>query len=387
MDKSGAPLRTRLREKWLLFRNRLLASSDFQRRASSFLLTRGVARKQARTLFDLSAGFVYSQTLAFCVQTDLLARLEDEPKTTAELSALLSIPETPLRTVIRAACALKLIEPCGEDRFTLGQQGAALLGNPGVLAMIKHHALLYADLADPEQLVKAFGSKTNLANYWSYAARGNRQSATCDSSSQYARYSALMSATQPFVSREIFSAYSFEHHKVLLDLGGGDGAFTVAALQHAPRLKAKVVDLPPVAALARERIRQQNADGSAEAVDGDIFADPLPSGADLITLVRVLHDHNDEAVSGLLQKAHAALEPGGVLLIAEPMAGFPRGTPQVDTYFGIYLLAMGQGRPRSVDEITALLKEAGFAEVRALPTNIPLLTQVVIGRRKPSSSV
>ena len=36
----------------------------------------------------------------------------------------------------------------------LGPLGAAMVGNPGVAAMVEHHALLYADLADPVALLR-----------------------------------------------------------------------------------------------------------------------------------------------------------------------------------------------------------------------------------------
>jgi demethylspheroidene O-methyltransferase len=56
-------------------RNRLLASPGFQRWAAAFPLTRPVARRHTRELFDLVAGFVYSQVLAACVALDLFEDL------------------------------------------------------------------------------------------------------------------------------------------------------------------------------------------------------------------------------------------------------------------------------------------------------------------------
>ena len=65
----------------------------------------------------------------------------------------------------------------------------------------------------------------------------------------------------------------------------------------------------------------------------------------------------------LLAAAHAALAPGGTLLLAEPMAGTPGAEPVGDAYFGFYLLAMGSGRCRAAPRSSrALLREAGFAQ-------------------------
>jgi demethylspheroidene O-methyltransferase len=111
---------------------------------------------------------------------------------------------------------------------------------------------------------------------------------------------------------------------------------------------------------------------------GDFTADPLPEGADLVSLVRVLHDHDDAVVLALLRRVRAVLPKGGRLLIAEPMSATAGAEPAGDAYFGFYLLAMGRGRPRRPDELQALLAEAGFSGARLLPTHTPLLTRVMV---------
>ena len=54
------------------WRERLLTSPAFQRWAEANLLTRWIARRRATQVFDLMAGFVYSQVLLACVRLGLL---------------------------------------------------------------------------------------------------------------------------------------------------------------------------------------------------------------------------------------------------------------------------------------------------------------------------
>ena len=109
-----------------------------------------------------------------------------------------------------------------------------------------------------------------------------------------------------------------------------------------------------------------------------MLRDALPGGADIVSLVRVLHDHDDEPAQQLLRSAHRALSQGGRLLIAEPMAG-TRGAEDIgDTYFGMYLWAMGSGRPRTAGELTAMALEAGFSRCREYRTSMPLLVRVLV---------
>jgi demethylspheroidene O-methyltransferase len=97
-------------------------------------------------------------------------------------------------------------------------------------------------------------------------------------------------------------------------------------------------------------------------------------------LVRIVHDHDDESALTLLRSVRRALPAGGVLLLAEPMAGTPGAEPMGDAYFGFYLLAMGRGRPRTPAEIAKLLQKTGFGAIRSVSTPRPLLTALTIAR-------
>jgi demethylspheroidene O-methyltransferase len=133
--------------------------------------------------------------------------------------------------------------------------------------------------------------------------------------------------------------------------------------------------------LARERLSVQGLAARVEVVGGDFMVDALPLGADVISLVRVLFDHPDDRVLALLRRVHAALPPGGTVLVAEPMAGTPGAARMGDAYFGFYLLAMGRGRPRSADEHIELLAQAGFASARRVATRMPIQSSLVVATR------
>ncbi len=94
----------------------------------------------------------------------------------------------------------------------------------------------------------------------------------------------------------------------------------------------------------------------------------------------MLHDHDDRAALVLLHAIRRALVPGGLLLVAEPMSGAAGAEPVADAYFAFYLLAMGQGRPRSAAQVMALLAQAGFQGARSIPTAVPLQAGVVVAR-------
>lgn len=364
------------RLRWLGFRNRLLSSPGFQRWAAAFPFTRFVARRRARALFDLSAGFVYSQVLAAGIELGLYQKLESGPLSLAALAEALGLPLAGARRLAEASAALQLLERIGVDHYALGIHGAALLGNPAVAQMVAHHRLFYRDLADPVALLGGTHGPTALAQFWSYATRDR---AAPPNGVEVGPYSALMAGSQALIAEDILEAYPFGQHQCLLDVGGGEGAFLSSVAAAHPSLRLMLFDLPAVAARAEAALAARALLGRARAVGGDVFRDPLPAGADVISLVRVLHDHDDPQALAILRAARAALPPGGVVVIAEPLAQ-TRGAEAIGAYFELYLLAMGQGRPRTAAELSVLLRQAGFVAPKVLPTRRPMLTGLLIAR-------
>lgn len=368
------PLSAGWRGYWRVLRNRLLSSPAFQRWAVDFPLTRPIAQRRARALFDVTAGFVYAQVLFACVRLGLLPLLAAGPRPLVDLARHLDLSEAAAGRLLKAAASLGLAEPWPGGAYGLGPQGAALLGNPGIAAMVEHHAMLYGDLADPVALLRGERRHTDLGAYWSYAAA---QDPARLGPEAVADYTGLMAASQALIAGDILDAYSLKGHAGLLDVGGGDGTFAASVAARWPHLRLQLFDLPPVAARAQARFEREGLARRAQAQGGDMLTDALPTGADVISLVRVVHDHDDAAVMSLLGRVRAALPPGGTLLLAEPMAGTPGAEPMGEAYFGFYLLAMGSGRPRTPAELRAMLSEAGFCRVRQRRTRRPLLTGIV----------
>lgn len=339
-----------------------------------------------RALFDLCSGFVYSQVLLACIRLDLFEIIAEQPSTAAALAARLDLPRSSMDRLLEAAESLDLVEARGggrgDLRFGLGPLGAALLGNPAVAAMVDHHAALYADLSDPVAILRGENESTALGRYWAYSKNSGDPGIDA---SETAAYTELMAASQALIADQVLSSCSFGACRRLLDVGGGAGRFVQAALERYDHLEGSVFDLPSVADQARQRFRGQGLGERADASGGSFLDDPLPRGHDLVSLVRVLHDHDDDTVRALLKSVRAAIEPGGMLVIAEPMLGTRGAEPVTAAYFGFYLMAMGQGRARTTETLRAMLIEAGFQGVRERRTDAPLLVRVLTAH--PSADV
>ena len=255
----------------------------------------------------------------------------------------------------------------------VGELGASVLGNPAVADMVKHHQVLYRDLADPLAILR-HRDKTGLRDYWSYVPGSN------NADDGHREYSQLMSSSLALISDHILETYPLSDYQSLIDVAGGTGNFARMVKKRHPDISATVLDLPEVVSEAKNQFPRSDI----RFVATDMFRSPLPQDVELFSLVRVLHDHDDEPVVSLLTRLHAALKPGGHLLIAEPMAGTAGAEAIGDTYFGFYLWAMGSGRPRTANELKAMCLAAGFSGIREFSTPIPALTRVLVAEKAPA---
>ncbi|WP_433528849.1 methyltransferase [Micromonospora sp. CA-263727] len=153
----------------------------------------------------------------------------------------------------------------------------------------------------------------------------------------------------------------------LLDVGGGDGTLAAHILDAAPALRADVYNLPAVAPLVATTRATRGHPDRLGFVGGDFFAEPLPTGYDALSFVRVLHDWPNAVARQLVQQAYEALEPGGLLLICEEFRTPDRLAMQF--FWSYFLIGVDSSvsRLREVDFYTRLLTEVGFQQVAVLP--------------------
>ena len=361
--------------------NQLVARPRVQSRIARVPLLRRLARAEGEALFDLLAGFCHSQVLTAFVALDLHEHLLEGPVAPEDLAERCRLPPERLRLLLRAAAALGLVR-LRPASVRLTQRGAALAGVPGLTVMILHNQILYRDMADPLAFLRG-EAETEMARFWPYVFG---EGAAADPEAA-ARYSDLMASSQALVAEVTLDAVSFRGVNRLLDVGGGSGSFLIEVARRYPEIGLTLFDLPAVVPVARSRLRAAALADRVALVPGSFREDALPPGADAISLIRVLFDHDDDSVRALLKAVHEALPPGGRLVISEPMGEEETPSRPADAYYALYTLAMGTGRTRTVERIAALCREAGFTDVAVPRVDRPFITRVVTGRRAGGLSV
>jgi hypothetical protein len=167
------------------------------------------------------------------------------------------------------------------------------------------------------------------------------------------------------VSQELVALTDLDGHRRLVDIGGANAPFSVAALQHSQDLRAVVFDLPEVGPHLEEMRQKHDLVDRLEFVPGDFFADELPEG-DLFALGYVMSNWPDKECAELLHKIHQACAVGGKVLIMERLFDDGRDGPIATAVMNLEMQVETRGRHRTTAEYHEMLTAAGFTnpEVR-----------------------
>jgi demethylspheroidene O-methyltransferase len=361
-----------------LWRNRQIASPRFRALVARLPLLRLLANSKANHLFRLTTGFVHTQILSACVQIGLFEALDGKALSTVAIAVRCRMESEAMRRLLDQARRLDLVIRAGPDLWMLSDSGTVLAADRGLREMIKHHDMLYRDIADAGAFWRGHVAETELRRYWAYV-RGNNP-AEIDNTAA-APYSALMRESQIMLADCILASHDFGQYRSVLDIGGGEGAFLCALGERHPSLRLALFDLPAVVELATRHLQDRGLLGRATLHPGDFTTDAIPANHDCVTLVRILCDHDDDRVLMILRNLHRHLAPGTKLVIAEAMAGESEGANLAAVYFSTYFAAMGSGRCRTSEEIVTLLARSGFSQIQGAATSNPLLASLIVASR------
>jgi hypothetical protein len=160
---------------------------------------------------------------------------------------------------------------------------------------------------------------------------------------------------------------SLSRHRVMLDIGGGSGAHSIGAVTIYPKLRAVVMDRPPICEIAHEFAQNHGVADRVSTYDGDFFQDPFPS-ADLHFYGLIFHDWPPEQDRLLAAKSFESLPAGGRIVIHEMLFNDERSGPFPVAAYNINMLVGMPGQQYSGCELRSMLSGAGFRQVEVKRT-------------------
>jgi hypothetical protein len=318
-------------------------------------------------LYQLATGHYVSQALYVAAKLGIADHLADGALGHEALARATGTHADALRRVLRLLASVAVLDEGEDGRFSLTAIGSSLRSGPGsfrAVAQLFAGPMVWSSWGDllttvrtgETALPRVFGT-----DGFSYFADHPEEAAIFDEA---------MGAFTATVSIAVAAAYHFSGMRMLIDVGGGEGALLAGILRENPGLRGIVFDLPRLAEGARRRIAAAGLADRCEFVGGDFFAS-VPGGADAYMLKHVIHDWDDARAIRILETCRAAMEPETKLLIVEGVYP-PRidGSPESAgaARNDVNMMVVTGGRQRSEAEFRALYHAAGLCLTRIVPT-------------------
>jgi (2Fe-2S) ferredoxin/predicted O-methyltransferase YrrM len=153
--------------------------------------------------------------------------------------------------------------------------------------------------------------------------------------------------------------------RLMLDIGGGSGAYSIAFAKANPELMADILDLPSVTPIAQSHIEEGGVTGRVRVKSGDLRRDNLGKGYDLVFVSAICHMLDEQGNRDLLKRCRSALRTGGRVVIQDFILNEEKTGPRSAALFALNMLVGTQGGSTySEQEYADWLGEAGFHEVR-----------------------
>lgn len=175
--------------------------------------------------------------------------------------------------------------------------------------------------------------------------------------------------------------------RTLLDVGGNTGKWAIRCANHDDSIEITILDVPDVAALARENARESGHQDRISTIGADMRdrSVPFPEGFDAIWMSQFLVCFGEDDVLALLERAAAALGTGAKLFILDnfwdrqenPISKFCLQT------FSLYFTFLANGRSRmyKASDIVGMVEAAGM-KVESIDDNLGVCSSLMTCSRR-----
>ena len=324
----------------------------------------------AGKLLATSGAYWQSCTLHAAVRLGLFNTLAEEALSSSTIAKHQGTNERATKILLDALVAMELLEkkPGGYSN-TVFTQTYLTEKSPQYLGyMILHHHNLVASWSE---LPAAVSTGRPTRNRSSFSDQDTRQSFLLGMFNQ-----AMQVA--PRLSTQI--DLSGRHH--LLDLGGGPGTYAIHFCLQQPDLRATVYDLPGTRPFAEQTMARFNLQDRITFQSGDYLKEEIQGHYDVVWLSHIVHAEGPGECQALINKAVAALDAGGLILIHDFYLNDTMDGPLFPALFSLnMLLGTSKGQSYSEHQVRTMLAQAGLHDIKRIPVDSPNGAGVICGLR------
>ncbi|CAG9320156.1 unnamed protein product [Blepharisma stoltei] len=145
----------------------------------------------------------------------------------------------------------------------------------------------------------------------------------------------------------------------VLDVGGGDGTLLIDLANAHPHITGTVFDIPESQPLIDANIEKYELSERLDSIGGNFF-ESLPEEYDCILIKNTLIDWSDRDCKRILNNCRKALEEGDQLKWIDCVIDRQDQTDLWGVILDMNMMASGNGRVRTKEQMEKLLHESGF---------------------------
>jgi len=301
-----------------------------------------------RNIDAIAGAFQQAQILITAVRANVFAQLE-KPVVPADVASALGWSERGVRMLLDGLVALGLVERDGPNYRNTAAASACLI--PGAphdqTHIITHKAGGWESWGRLEEAVRT-------------GAAIPRESPN-RSPEDLRAFILGMADIGRMNAEAMLAALDIAPYRRMLDIGGGPGTYSIAFVKAQPDMRATVLDLPDVLPIGREQAERAGVSDKVTFIEGDLTTSDFGGPFDLILLSNIIHSVDASTNQDVVRRAHAALEPGGMLIIKDFLLDSGRVGPAYGLIFALQmLLHTPAGDTYTIDDVAAWTDAAGF---------------------------
>ena len=313
---------------------------------------------------------------AALVEFDLFTRLANDPAGADALCRSLEITPRPADVMLTLFVAMGLLKRDGEVYSPTDVARDHLVStSPWFLGPY------YASFKD-RPVCRDFVAvlRTGRPRNWASAPAQQEWAKAMEKPDFARQFTAAMDCRGLYLGRAVARAVDLSRQRRLLDIAGGSGIYACCVVEHNANLLATVLEKAPVDAVASRAIADRGFNERVTVHTADMFAEPFPAGHDVHLFSNVIHDWDVPQVNALVRSSAAALPAGGLILIHDAHLNDDKSGPLPVAAYSSLLMHSSEGRCYGVSEMREFLSDAGFADIRFVPTVAD--RSVVVGVRR-----
>jgi hypothetical protein len=182
------------------------------------------------------------------------------------------------------------------------------------------------------------------------------------------------------IARALVGILDLRGRRTMLDVGGGPGTYSVLLTERFPGLRSEVLELPGIAAVARDLVAAAGASERVTLRDGDYHSADFGSDKDVVLMSGMFHRETEHACRSLIQRAADCLNAGGLLVVSDVFTDLGGAQPTFAAMFGLnMMLTAPDGGVHSDADVKRWMADCGFHDLRMVPLPPPMPHRVVLG--------